>query len=61
MLYYSYSALGTDRYPPFTLAAVDYPATFDVAHPERLSRGLVLVKCWRSRTTSSWPCSPEGG
>jgi hypothetical protein len=44
--YYSYSALGTDRYPPFTLDAVDYPASFDVAYPERLSRGLVLVKWW---------------
>jgi hypothetical protein len=45
--YYTYDALGTDRYPPFTLGAVpDYPATVDVAYPERLSRGLVLVKWW---------------
>jgi hypothetical protein len=38
--------LGTDRYPPFALARTDYPADFDVAYPEHLSRGLVLVKSW---------------
>lgn len=44
--FYGYSALGTDRYPPFTLRRTDYPADFTVEYPEKLSRGLVLVKWW---------------
>ena len=44
--YYSYSALATDRYPPFSLSNRDYPANLEVEYPERLSRRLVLIKWW---------------
>jgi hypothetical protein len=38
--FYTYDALGTDRYPPFTLGPEpDYPASLDVTYPEQLSRG----------------------
>ena len=44
--FYTYSALATDQYPPFTLARTDYPADFEVEYPAQLSRGLVLIKTW---------------
>lgn len=45
--FYSYSALATDKYPPFSLESDDnYPADLTIEYPERLSRGLVLVKWW---------------
>ncbi len=45
--YYSYGALGTDKYPPFTLADVpDYPARLHLEYPVELARWPVLVKWW---------------
>jgi hypothetical protein len=44
---YYYATLGTDKYPPFTLQEdPSYPTHLTVDYPEKLSRGLVLIKWW---------------
>lgn len=70
MAFYAYSALATDRYPPFTLASTDYPAIFDVAYPAKLSRWKVLFKSWLfalphllivgALTTAIWASAANG-
>ena len=45
VVYYA-CALGTDRYPLFTLAPAGYPAELDVPYPERLSRSKAFFKPW---------------
>ena len=58
--YYSYGALATDRYPPFSLRDDPaYPARLQVEYPQRLSRAWSWSSggCWPSRTTSSSACS----
>ncbi|MEO8094272.1 MAG: DUF4389 domain-containing protein [Pseudolysinimonas sp.] len=43
--FYVYAGLGTDTYPPFSLARhADYPASFEVDYDPKPSRPLVLAK-----------------
>lgn len=45
--FYSYQALGTDKYPPFSLDPdPNYPADLETVYPKKLSHGLIWIKWW---------------
>jgi hypothetical protein len=45
--FYSYQALGTDKYPPFSLKPdSSYPADLTVQYPTSLNKGRTLIQWW---------------
>jgi hypothetical protein len=47
VVFYSYSALATDRYPPFSMSEEpEYPARLYIAYPGSQRKGLPLIGWW---------------
>jgi hypothetical protein len=45
--FYSYQALGTDKYPPFSLESdPNYPADLTAVYPTTLKKGTTFIQWW---------------
>jgi hypothetical protein len=54
-VYFYAFALGTDKYPPFSLQPdANYPADLEIPYPEKLSRVLIWVKWWLLTIPHYW-------